>query len=66
MNHKHEAPCTTRKQNFWGIPIQKLDLSPMGCSYLKNCKLYTLCTFILSNPPHLTVGLKLILIQNEY
>jgi hypothetical protein len=32
---------------------------------LKNCKLYTLCTFILSNSPHLTIGSKLILTQNE-
>jgi len=32
---------------------------------LKNYKLYILCTLILSNPLHLTVGSKLILIQNE-
>jgi hypothetical protein len=32
---------------------------------LKNYKLYTLYTLILSNPPHLTIGSKLILIQNE-
>jgi len=32
---------------------------------LKNCKLYILCTLILSDPPHLIVGSKLILIQNE-
>jgi hypothetical protein len=33
---------------------------------LKNYKLYILCTLILSNPPHLTVGSKLILTQNEF
>jgi hypothetical protein len=33
--------------------------------FAKNYKLYTLCTLILSNPPHLTIGLKLILTQNE-
>jgi hypothetical protein len=33
---------------------------------LKNYKLFTLCTLILSNPPHLTIGLKLILIQHEF
>ncbi len=32
---------------------------------LRNYKLYILCTLILSNFPHLTVGSKLILIQNE-
>jgi hypothetical protein len=32
---------------------------------LKNYKLYTLCTLILSNPLHLTVGSKLIMNQNE-
>jgi hypothetical protein len=32
---------------------------------LKNNKLYTLCTLILFNPPHLTIGSKLILTQNE-
>jgi hypothetical protein len=32
---------------------------------LKNCKIYTLCTFILSNPPHLTIASKLILIRFE-
>jgi hypothetical protein len=33
---------------------------------LKNCKLYNIvCALILSNPPHLTIGSKLILIQNE-
>jgi hypothetical protein len=32
---------------------------------LKNCKLYTLCTLILFNPPHLTIGTRLILIQSE-
>jgi len=31
----------------------------------KNCKLYILCALILSTPPHLTVGSKLILTQNE-
>jgi hypothetical protein len=31
---------------------------------LKNYELYTLCTLILSNPPHLIVELKLILTQN--
>jgi hypothetical protein len=33
---------------------------------LKNCKLYILCTLILSNPLHLTIGMKLILTQNEF
>jgi hypothetical protein len=33
---------------------------------LKNYKLYTLCTLILFNPLHLTVGSKLILTQNEF
>jgi hypothetical protein len=32
---------------------------------LKNYKLYTMCTLILSNPLHLTVGSKWILTQNE-
>jgi hypothetical protein len=32
---------------------------------LKKCKLFTLCTLILSIPPHLTIGSKLILTQNE-
>jgi len=32
---------------------------------LKNYKLYTSCTLILSNPLHLTVGSKLIMNQNE-
>ncbi len=31
----------------------------------KNCKLYTLCTLILFNPLHLTIGSKLILTQSE-
>jgi hypothetical protein len=31
----------------------------------KNYKLYILCTLILFDPPCLTVGSKLILIQNE-
>jgi hypothetical protein len=31
----------------------------------KNYKLYALCTLILSNPLHLTVGSKLVLTQNE-
>jgi hypothetical protein len=33
---------------------------------LKNCKLYILCTLILFNPHHLTIGSRLILIQNEF
>jgi hypothetical protein len=33
---------------------------------LENCKLYIMCTLIiLSNPPHLIVGSKLTLTQNE-
>jgi hypothetical protein len=32
---------------------------------IENSKLYTLCTLILSNPPHLTVGSKWSLTQNE-
>jgi len=32
---------------------------------LKNCKLYILCTLILFNAPHLTIGSRLILIQSE-
>ncbi len=32
---------------------------------LKNCNLYILCTLILSNPLHLTIGSKLILTENE-
>jgi len=32
---------------------------------LKICKLHTLCILILFDPPHLTIGSKLILIQNE-
>jgi hypothetical protein len=32
---------------------------------LKKCTLYILCTLILSNPLHLTIGSNLILIQNE-
>jgi hypothetical protein len=33
---------------------------------LKNGKLYILCTLILFNPPHLTVGSRLILTLNEF
>jgi hypothetical protein len=33
---------------------------------LKNYKLYILCTLILSNPPHLIVGSKLILTQMNF
>jgi hypothetical protein len=33
---------------------------------LKNFKLYILCTLILFNPFHLIVGLRLIMIQNEF
>jgi hypothetical protein len=33
---------------------------------IENCNLYILCTLILSNPPHLTNGSRLILIQNEF
>jgi hypothetical protein len=32
---------------------------------LKNCKLYIICTLVLSNPFHLTIGSRLILIQSE-
>jgi hypothetical protein len=32
---------------------------------LKNCKLYTVCTLILSNFFHLIVGSRLILTRNE-
>ncbi len=32
---------------------------------LKNCKLYTVCTLILSNSLHPTIGSRLILTQNE-
>jgi len=32
---------------------------------LKKCMLYTLCTLILFNPLHLTIGSSLTLIQNE-
>ncbi len=32
---------------------------------LKKCTLYILCTLILSNPLHLTIGWSLILIQNK-
>jgi hypothetical protein len=32
---------------------------------LKKCKLYILCTLILFNPFHLTIGSKLTLIRNE-
>jgi hypothetical protein len=32
---------------------------------LRNCKIYTLYTMILFNPPHLIVKSKLILTQNE-
>jgi len=32
---------------------------------LKRCTLYILCTLILSNSLHLTIGLSLILIKNE-
>jgi hypothetical protein len=32
---------------------------------LKNYKFYNMCMFILFDAPHLTVGLKLILTQNE-
>jgi hypothetical protein len=31
----------------------------------KNCKLYIVCTLILSNPLHLTIGSRLILTQSE-
>jgi hypothetical protein len=31
-----------------------------------NYKLYTLCTLILCNPFHLTIGSKLIMNQNEH
>jgi len=31
----------------------------------KKGELYVLCTLILSNPFHLTIGLRLILTQNE-
>jgi hypothetical protein len=33
---------------------------------LKNYKLYTLYTLILSNPPHPAIGSKLIIAQNEF
>jgi hypothetical protein len=33
---------------------------------LKNGKLYILCTLILFNPPHLTIGSRLILTQIEF
>jgi hypothetical protein len=32
---------------------------------LKNCNLYVVCTLILSNPFHLTIGSRLILIQSK-
>jgi hypothetical protein len=32
----------------------------------KNCTLHTLCTLILFNPLHLTIGLRLILIQVKF
>jgi hypothetical protein len=33
---------------------------------LKNYKLYTLCTLILFNPLHVTVGSRLILTQSDF
>jgi hypothetical protein len=33
---------------------------------LKICKLYIMCTLILFNPPHLTIGSRLILTQIEF
>jgi len=33
---------------------------------LKNCKLYIMCTLILFNPPHLTIGSRLILTQSSF
>jgi hypothetical protein len=36
-----------------------------GLMAVKNYKLYTLCTLILSNPFHLIIGSRLILMQSE-